>query len=125
MNDFTYFICFLTAIIGIGGVIKRFNKGIAIFIWTLAGFYTILGPICIEIMKPAMGDSMLHAQIEKKLGRDVTVEKQTDNTSMIVKSKTNTYIVKYNDEKEIKEIKNITEDEQKKRENIKEILKNL
>ncbi|HDR7922398.1 hypothetical protein [Bacillus paranthracis] len=125
MNDFTYFICFLTAIIGIGGVIKRFNKGIAIFIWTLAGFYTILGPICIEIMKPAMGDSMLHAQIEKKLGKDVTVEKQTDNTSMIVKSKTNTYIVKYNDEKEIKEIKNITEDEQKKRENIKEILKNL
>jgi len=125
LNDFAYFICFLTAIIGIGGVIKRFNKGIAIFIWTLAGIYTILGPICIEIIKPAMGDSVLHAQIEKKLGKDVTIEKQTDGTSMIVKSKTDTYIVKYNDKKEIEEVMNITEDEQKKKENIKEILKNI
>ncbi|SME47608.1 hypothetical protein BACERE00183_03993 [Bacillus cereus] len=125
MNDFTYFICFLTAIIGIGGVIKRFNKGIALFIWTLAGIYTILGPICIPIIRPVMEDSMLHAQIEKNLGKDVTIEKQTDETSMIAKSKTDTYLIKYNDKKEIEEIKNITEHVQKKREKIKEILKTL
>ncbi|MED0951535.1 hypothetical protein P4T70_26105 [Bacillus mobilis] len=125
MNDFTYFICFLTAIIGIGGLIKRFNKGIAVFIWTLAGFYIIFGPICIQIIRPVMEDSMLHAQIEKNLEKDVTIEKQTDDTSMIAKSKTDTYIVKYNDKKEIEEIKNITENEQKKREKIKEILKTL